>query len=458
MLTPSCSSKLAEFVANLSIDDIPTPVVEKAKVTVLDTIGCALSGFSSPATKAALGVVEQIGGRGEASIIGFKEKTSCMNAAFVNGIMSKCYDFDGPQIGGHNSPIMIPLTFALAERQNLSGKEVVEGIVAGIEVMGRVSKALGPEHQVPHGFHKTSTSGVFGAAASAGKMLKLNQKQMTDALGIAGSCVGGTDSYMQPGGAWTNSLHCGKPASDGILCAMLAQEGFTGPRWILEGIDGILQAYSPRGTTDAGALVDCLGVKWYFGERLVGYKRYACCGSMHPCLEAFGKLLFENGIDPDNIGEVTVWSGFSNYKFNCTPFESKVAPASVVEGIFSMPFCLGMLAYRREITPAQWVEEGVLKDGKILSLAKKVSCLVLYDADPGKIRVDIRTVDGRPYSLSGAFMMPFTFPELETKFLKNNSVTRILSDDEAEEVLRIVKKLDKLSDLKDIVDLLSKRK
>ena len=458
MLMPSCSSRLAEFVTCLSFEDIPVPVVEKAKATVLDTIGCALAGFGSQATKAALRVIEQIGGRGEASIIGINEKTSTVNAAFVNGIMSKCYDFDGPQIGGHNSPIVIPLTFALAEQQNLSGKKVIEGVVAGIEVMGRVSKALGPEHQVPHGFHKTSTSGIFGATASAGKMLKLNQEQMMDALGIAGSCVGGTDAYMQPGGAWTNSLHCGKPASDGILCAMLAQEGFTGPKWILEGIDGVLQCYSPRETTDPAALVDGLGEKWYFGENLVGYKRFACCGSMHPCLEAFNKLLLENGIDPDTIGEVTVWSGFSNYKFNCTPLESKVAPASIVEGIFSMPFCLGMLAYRREITPAQWVEEAILKDGKILSLAKKVNCLVLYDVEPEKVRIDIRTLDGRLYSVSGAFRQPFALPEFEAKFLKNNSVTNILTDDKAKEVLTIVKKLDRLSDLNDLIDLLSKRK
>ena len=458
MLTPSCSSKLAEFVASLSIEDIPVQVVEKAKATVLDTIGCAIAGFGSQATRAALRAVGQIGGRGEASIIGIEEKTSATNAAFVNGIMSKCYDFDGPQIGGHNSPIVIPLTFALAERQNLSGKEVIVGIVAGIEVMGRVSKALGPEHQVPHGFHKTSTSGIFGAAASAGKMLRLNQMQMTHALGIAGSCVGGIDAYMQPGGAWTNALHCGKPASDGILCALLAQEGFTGPKWVLEGIDGVLQAYSPRGTTDAEALVDGLGVKWYFGENLVGYKRFACCGSMHPCLEAFNKLLLENRIDPDNISEVTLWSGFSNYKFNCTPPESKAAPASVVEGIFSMPFCLGMLAYREEITPVQWVEEGLLKDRKILSLAKKVNCLVLYDVEPEKIRVDIQTVDGKLYSVSGAFNSPFTLTEFEAKFRKNNTVTNILGEDDIEEVFRIVRKLDKLSDLNYVADLLSRRK
>ncbi len=440
------------------MEDIPVPVVEKVKATVLDTIGCALAGFASQATKAALEVVEQTGGRREASIIGIEGKTSAANAAFVNGIMSKCYDFDGPQIGGHNSPIIIPLAFALAERENLSGRELIEGVVAGIEVMGRVSKALGPEHQVPHGFHKTSTSGIFGAAASAAKMLKLDQHQTTNALGIAGSCVGGIDAYMQPGGAWTNSLHCGKPAADGILCALLAQKGFTGPVWVFEGIDGVLQAYSPRGTTDAGALVDGPGVKWYFGESLVGYKRFASCGSMHPCLEAFSRLMLENGIAPEEIQEVTVWSGFSNYKFNCAPLESKVAPASVVEGIFSMPFCLGVLACRGEITPRQWVEEGLLKDEKILLLAKKVNCLVLYDVEPEKVRVDIRTKDARGYSVSGIFKSVFTLAELEAKYAKNNSVTNILSGDEAHEVLRAVRKLDKLPSMTTIANLLSRRK
>lgn len=456
--TPSYSARLARFITALSLDNIPRPVLAKAKITVLDTLGCALAGLESPATQAALAVKRAMGGTPEASLIGVPEQTSCVNAAFVNAIMAKCYDFDGPQIGGHNSPILIPVALALAEREGLSGRAVLEGIMAGVEVMGRVAKALGPEHQVPHGFHSTATTGVFGATATAGKLLRLDELQMTQALGIAGSCVGGTEAYTQPGGSWTNALHCGKPAADGITCALLAQAGFTGPNWIFEGIDGVLQTYAPRGTTDAAALDDRLGEVWYFGDTLVGYKRYACCGSMHGCLNAFAELLDENNLDPDAIAEVTTWSHFHNYKFNCTPRPSKVAPKSTVEGIFSLPFCLAMLAYRKAITPAQWRDPEILCDATLLDFARKVHCLVNYDAPRRQVHVDVRMTTGERYTISGAFHSTFTAEELDAKFKMNNAITGCLSADAVDTVRRLVKELETAPTITELMATLSGRR
>jgi 2-methylcitrate dehydratase PrpD len=451
---PSASSQLASFISTLTFSDIPAKIVEKAKATLLDTIGCAIAGIDSDATKAALAVVYALGGTPESTILGFPEKTSAANAAFVNAIMVKCYDFDGPQIGGHGSPIMIPVGLALAERARLSGRDLITSIVAGVEVMGRVAQALGPEHQVLHGFHRTATSGVFGAVASAGKLLNLQKKQLTHAFGIAGSCVGGTEAYLQPGGAWTNSFHCGKPAFDGILSALLAQQGFTGPTWILEGVDGVLQTHAPRGTANPSALFDELSEKWYFGEALIGFKRYASCGSMHPCLTAFQTLIQNHNIHPEDIREITTWSSFTNYKFNCTPRPSKLAPQSIIEGIFSLPFCLGLLAYRNAVTPKQWSEPAILQDAKILSLAQKVQCLVDYDTP--EVRVDIRTQDSS-YSIRGEFTTSFTLKELEQKFLMNNAFSPHLSDDEAAALIQSIKRIDQGKDLSEILDLLSKR-
>jgi 2-methylcitrate dehydratase PrpD len=456
--SPSYAAHLARFVTALTLDDVPSAVLAKAKVTVLDTLGCALAGRGSPASQAALAVKRAVGGTPEASLIGVPEQTSCVNAAFVNAIMAKCYDFDGPQIGGHNAPILIPVALALAERDGRSGRAVLEGIVAGVEVMGRVAKALGPEHQVPHGFHSTATTGVFGATATAGKLLRLDATQMTQALGIAGSCVGGTEAYLQPGGAWTNALHCGKPAADGITCALLAREGFTGPRWIFEGIDGILQAYAPRGTTNPVALNDRLGAAWYFGDALIGYKRYACCGSMHGCLDAFAALLDAHHLDPDAIAEVTTWSNFHNYKFNCVPRPSKVAPQSIVEGIFSLPFCLAMLAHRRAIHPVQWRDPGILDDAAVLALARKVRCLVDYDAPRRHVRVDVRMTAGDRYTVSGVFHSPFTVEELDAKFAANNAVTGCLDADGVATVRRLVGGLEAERSVAELMATLSGRR
>ena len=448
------TTQLASFVSDLTFSDIPRGVIEKAKVTLLDTIGCAIAGIDAEATRAALSVVRMLGGASVSSILGYSEKTSSANAAFINAIMAKSYDFDGPQIGGHGSPIMIPVSLALAEWLSLSGRDLITSIVAGVEVMGRVAEALGPEHQVLPGFHRTATSGVFGAVATAGKLLNLRKKQLANAFGISGSCVGGTEAYLQPGGAWTNSLHCGKPAFDGILSALLAQHDFTGPTWILEGIDGILQTYVPHGTANPSALLDQLSTKWYFGEELIGFKRYASCGSMHPCLTAFQALIQNHCIQPENIREINIWGSFANYKFNCTPRTSKLAPQSIIEGIFSLPFCLGLLAYRCAITPKQWSDSTILSDDKILSLAQKVNCLVNYDTP--EVRVDIRTQDSS-YSIRGEFIQSFTSKELEQKFTANNACVSHLSDVEVGDLIQLVRRIDRVKDLSELFNLLSKR-
>jgi 2-methylcitrate dehydratase PrpD len=450
----SASTQLASFVSDLTFSDIPPGIVNKAKAALLDTIGCAIAGIDSEATRASLSVVRTLGGTYESSILGYSEKTSSANAAFINAIMAKCYDFDGPQIGGHGSPIMIPVSLALTERANLSGQDLITGIVAGVEVMGRGAQAWGPEHQVLHGFHRTATSGVFGAVATAGKLLNLKNNQLINAFGISGSCVGGTEAYLQPGGAWTNSLHCGKPAFDGILSAFLAQQGFTGPTWIFEGIDGILQTYVPHGTANPSALYDQLSTKWYFGEALTGFKRYASCGSMHPCLSAFQTLIQNHHIQPDDIREINIWGSFANYKFNCTPRASKLAPQSIIEGIFSLPFCLGLLAYRHAITPKQWVDSTILFDPKILSLAQNVNCLVNYDTS--EVRVEVSTLDSS-YSLTGEFIQSFTFEELEQKFVANNAVSSHLSDVEVTDLIKMVKRIDRTDDLSEFINLVSKR-
>lgn len=450
----SASTQLASFVSDLTFSDIPPGVVKKAKATLLDTIGCAIAGMDSEATRAALSVIGAFGGTSESSILGFSEKSSSANAAFVNAIMAKCYDFDGPQIGGHGSPIMIPVSLALAERASLSGQDLITGIVAGVEVMGRVAQALGPEHQVLHGFHRTATSGVFGAVATAGKLLNLENNQLVNAFGISGSCVGGTEAYLQPGGAWTNSLHCGKPAFDGILSAFLAQHGFTGPTWIFEGIDGILQTYVPNGTANPSALCDQLSTKWYFGEALIGFKRYASCGSMHPCLTAFQTLIQNHHIQPEDICEINVWGSFANYKFNCTPRASKLVPQSIIEGIFSLPFCLGLLAYRNAITPKQWADSTILSDPKILSLAQNVNCLVNYDTP--EVRVEVCTPNAT-FSITGEFVQSFTFEELEQKFAANNAFASLLSEVEVRDLIKSVKKIDQTEDLYEFINIISKR-
>jgi 2-methylcitrate dehydratase PrpD len=175
---------------------------------------------------------------------------------------------------------------------------------------------------------------------------------------------------------------------------------------------------------------------------------------MHPCLTAFQTLIQNHHIHPDDIREINVWGSFANYKFNCTPRASKLAPQSIIEGIFSLPFCLGLLAYRNAITPKQWADSAILSDSKILSLAQNVNCLVNYDSP--EVRVEVSTLDSS-YSLTGEFIQSFTFEELEQKFTANNAFSSHLSEAEVNGLIQLVKRLDRTEDLSEFINLVSKR-
>ncbi len=175
---------------------------------------------------------------------------------------------------------------------------------------------------------------------------------------------------------------------------------------------------------------------------------------MHPCLSAFQRLIHTHHIQPDDIREINIWGSFANYKFNCTPRASKLAPQSIIEGIFSLPFCFGLLAYRNAITPKQWADSTILSDAKILSLAQKVHCLVNYDTP--EVRVEVFTSDSS-YSITGEFIQSFTFEELEQKFAANIAFSSHLSDVEADDLIRLVKRIDRTDNLSEFINLVSKR-
>jgi len=133
------------------------------------------------------GLRQRLGGRPESSLVGQKFKTSCVNAALVNGTLGYYCDIEPHHVGGilHAPAVMVPTSLAVAEMEGVNGRRFLEAMILGIEVTCRVSYALNPVALYNRGFHPSAICGAFGAAAAAGKLFRLNTPRFGIALGLA---------------------------------------------------------------------------------------------------------------------------------------------------------------------------------------------------------------------------------------------------------------------------------
>jgi hypothetical protein len=170
---------LARYVVNAKPSDVPETVKREGVRSILNWLGCAVGAAEHEAVECALAALLPFAGPPQASVLGRKEKTDILNAALMNGITSHVFDFDDTHLPTiiHPSGPVASAIFALAEYKPVSGADLLHAFILGVEVECRIGNAVYPNHY-DVGWHITGTTGVFGAAAAAGKLLGLNEQQM----------------------------------------------------------------------------------------------------------------------------------------------------------------------------------------------------------------------------------------------------------------------------------------
>jgi 2-methylcitrate dehydratase PrpD len=260
------SAALARFLAQSRWDDVPAAVRQEAKRAILNILGCILAGQREPAVK----LFAKTLGRGR-----HLPNRGALLAAAANAL-----DFDDthlPTVIHPGAPVAGAL-FALAEEKSVSGRELLHAYILGVEAACRAGNAVSPGHY-EHGWHITGTCGVFGAAAAAGRLLKLNEAQFLSALGIAATQAAGLVEML---GSMARLLNAGFAARNGLTAALLAAQGFQGPAQPLEGERGFVRVFG--GSRKLGALTEGLGKQWALRE--VAYKPYPCGVVLHALIDA----------------------------------------------------------------------------------------------------------------------------------------------------------------------------
>jgi 2-methylcitrate dehydratase PrpD len=447
--------KLVHFCHALNVKDLPAEVIDRARYLLLDYLGVAIAGSLSESSRPVYKLLAHSAPQGLCTVIGTAAQTAPEYAALANGTASHSVELDDTHQAGsiHPGVVMYSTAIALSEsRPAIDFDQFVGAVVAGYEVTTRLAMAVQPKSHYELGFHPTSTCGVFGAAVTAAKLLRLGEEQMLSAMGIAGSMAAGSLEFLADG-TWTKRLHPGLAAQNGILAAKLAAEGFRAPSTILEGRDGFLSAYS----RDARPELVTLDLGKDFEILHTSVKPHACCRYMQSPIDGLLELATAHDIHPEAVARIEVAVLRAGWPLVCEPRERKYAPANMVDAQFSMPFGAAIALAHRSAGLDQFAEKN-FSSPQIRGLMGKV---VLIKDDrieenfpaewPARVRIEmtggehfetyVRYPKGDPQN-------PLTWEELTAKFLA--LAARVLPAGRCEQISTAVRQMNDSSALREI--------
>jgi 2-methylcitrate dehydratase PrpD len=446
---PACA--LAQHVCRTGYADLPASAVESARRDILDTFGCMLGGSGSPGIGELFAVVSRWGGLEESRVLLRGVSVPAPQAALLNASMGHALDFDDTlDTGGSIHPGVSVLGAVLALCDSLggvTGKALLLAVALGLDVSCRVALAS----TVDRGWHRTAAMGVFGAAAAAGKLLRLTPEQMLAAFGIAYSHAAGNRQCILDG-ALTKRMQAGQAASAGVFSGVLAQTGFTGARNIFDGRFGFFELYQPNGY-DAAALLRDLGAA-FRGEAL-SYKPYPCGRPLHAAIDAAlaarAQLQIENAGD---IAAVTIEADPAGHSDQFERGPAKRRPTQVVEAQFAQPFLMATALVHGKVGI---VEVDGLGDPAVLDLSDRIAGAARAGRKKGSLSITVMRRDGRSITVEatdpiGSPKRPLTDAQFEAKFRDcARSAVQPLSGPSVDAVLSAIGRLETLADARELM-------
>lgn len=393
---PPVTARLAAFCAGLRFEQLPADVVERTQLLLMDLAGIIVRAQSLDSTLVMKEALRDLGqDRGPIRVLGTREGWTPQAAALLAGAAAHSLDFDDTHAQSqlHPGAPVIAAALAAAQMANAGPRELLVAIVAGYEVMIRVAFGVNPLAHSQRGYHLSATTGVFGAAAAAGKLLGLSAEQLEHAFGTALSASAGTGQFAV-NGAWTKRFHVGNAAANGLLAAALARRGYSGATQALEGREGFFKVYSPE--PKAEAALQGLGTRWEILQS--GLKPYPCCRGIHAPLDAVMALHARYDIVPDRIASVRVGMARRSVYVVGAPQDRRRNPQNVVDCQFSTHLCVAIALMHRHMG---WDDyEPALADPKIRALMQRIEVFEDPECEANfpcafSAVVEIRTTDGQ---------------------------------------------------------------
>lgn len=386
---------IADFVAGLAFERVPSEVRERIKLLMLDALGCAIFGAGLPWSRILSETLEAVDTSRSATVWGTDRRLSAPHAALVNGTLVQSFELDDVHRQGvlHVGAVTLPSILAIAEmRPGMTGRDLLTSAVAGYEIGPRVGMCMGPEH-ISQGWHSGATVGVFSAAAGAAAALRLSADKTVHALGIAGTQAAGLMAAQY--GAMVKRMHAGRAAQSGLYGALLAERGFTGITDVFESeYGGFCTTFSrSQDRFDRAQLTKGLGS--HFETMRISLKFYSCVGSNHTTLDALRMMQQRRPFGPADIRKIVVRGSQATVDH----VGWKYVPEGLTSAQLNLPFCVATLLLEGDVFVDQF-SEAVVADPSRMALAEKVE----VHHDPAitargsnfrhMVRVEVQLADG----------------------------------------------------------------
>lgn len=406
----TAATELAAHFAEPRYATLAEPYLHEMKRLLLDYCGVALSGSRARTGQILREYVVKTGGEEQATVFGSGHRVPMAQAAFANSVAEHSIELDDVDDLAlfHHGPPVVSAALAAAEHRGAGGRDLLVAMLAGCEMMNRLSLATNPTLR-DRGFHTTPTCGVFGAAVASGRLLGLDAGELTSALGLAGAQAGGLMEMYGP--SMQKRINPGPAARDGVVSAELAVLGFTGADTILDGPRGFGAAFA--GGLNTAALLGELGTSV---PVVVEYKPYSAARPIHNAIDCALNLARREAIDPASIQRVVVhrhpaWAAY----------HTNDAPKTYHEAQVSLPFSVALAFVEGRAFPDQYADERLGRPD-LAGLARRVT-IETQDSLPRGVscRMVVTLADGREFEEQvddpkGSVGNPMTDEELTDKF------------------------------------------
>jgi len=442
------TQQLARFAATLTYDQIPDSAREHAKNLLLDAVACALAGDRGEETHQVAAFAAALAQSNEASVIG-ADRMSLAGATMLNGYLitavTMC-DVHRPTLT-HITPEVVPPALAIAERDGLSGRDLLVALVAGCETATRIGLGWDFPEARKRGWHGPGILGPFGAAAAVGRLLGFDDETMARAYGLAGSQAAGTFAAW---GTPTVKFHQIRGALSGLMAALLAQQKFVATREFLTAKDGgLYNTYSNGGKPEA-AVAD-LGRRWELEQ--IALRPWPSASTIQGFVTAMFDLVEKHRVDFDQVKKLRVFMNQTGVDMHGTfpRYQGKF------EALLSTHYCAAVILHDRALTLAQF-EPARYNDPKLARFAaeqvetKVDASLIGIQAVVEADLADGRTVSARCLHSKGSPENPLSRPEIEEKFRTYGK--GVLSAPRVEEAIATITQLEGLKSARGLMDTL----
>ena len=455
--TQTVLEQIAERIVSFDLSAITPQAIMLSRTAIIDTLGVTIAGAIEPCTTNLLRTPGVASAPGICTIFGTAQKTSALDATFINGTASHALDYDdfSQPMGGHQSaPLVAPL-MAIAEERGASGLQLLQSYIVGIETEIRLARAVNFYHY-DKGWHPTATLGVFGAAAAAGHLLGLDAKKQAIALAIAASFASGIKANF---GTMVKPLHVGQCARNGLLAVLMADAGYDANPEALEHHQGFFNAFNGKGNYDASLIFENWANPLEVLSPSMGLKQFACCGSTHPAVTMALELRKQETFSPQDIEKVDIMPHRRRL-----PHTNNPDPQTPLAAKFSVQYAVARALVDGAVRLDDF-EGDAHFDSKVRAIMAKTTAMPhpdMPDDSPDQFGAEVivalkdgRTVSRRINSLVGrGGDYPLTSEELWEKF--NDCVKRVLPVNDIPALFAKLEKLEHIKNIRELTPLLAK--